>query len=170
MGYKIGSWLSNLGDDYNDRIISNIADCLNETTNSNSLYEINDHLEEAVNYLHEFNANNCKKYQLALLLFLCARLYHIIGIYECIIYSDDLENLKKVRKTFSEAKKYCNKVGSIEKTIFTQNRSLIDEIRDASGIKKKEIKNSRKQWRKQYRSLYKSTYPIKWYLIMWIFA
>lgn len=170
MGYKIGSWLGNLGDDYNDRIISNIAYCLNKTTNSVSLYEINEHLEEAVNYMHEFNGDNCKKYQLAFLLFLGARLFHILAIYECIIYSDDLDNLKKVKKTFSEAKKYCNKVRSVEKTFFTQNRSLIDEARGASDSKKEEIESSRKQWRKQYRCLYKRTYPIRWYLIMWIFV
>lgn len=170
MGYKIGSWLGNLGDDYNDRIISNIACCLNKTTNSVSLYEINEHLEEAVNYMHELNGDNCKKYQLAFLLFLGARLFHILAIYECIIYSDDLDNLKKVKKTFSEAKKYCNKVRSVEKTFFTQNRSLIDEARGALDSKKEEIESSRKQWRKQYRCLYKRTYPIRWYLIMWIFV
>lgn len=170
IGYKIGGWLGNLGNDYNDRIISNIADCLNKTTQSTTLHEINEHLEEAISYVHEFNGDNCKKYQLALMLFLGARLFHIIAIYECIIHSDDLDNLKKAKKTFSEAKEFCNKVWTIDKTLFTQNRSLIDEIREASNNKKEEIRSSKKQWRKQYRCLYKKTHPIKWYFIMWIFA
>lgn len=170
LGYKIGSWLGNNSDDFNNRIILNMVDYIDKAANSNTAMEAFKNLVEASNIIDEFDFSNSKKYQLAMLYYLAARLYHVLAICQCIIYSEDLKQLKKVGKYFSEAKASCNKVWNVEKTIFTSKRELINQIRNAATEKKQEIAESKENWRKQYRRLYKKEKPVKWYLGMWIFA
>ena len=170
LGYKIGSWFSNDSDDYNNRILCNISDYINQATAAESISEVYDCLTQAADCIHDFDGNKSKKYQLALLCFLGARLFHMYALSECILCCNDLKALKKVSKNFTEAKGYCNKVWNIDKTLFTSKRDFIDQIRNATDDKKKEIKESKSKYRKQYRALYKKEKPVKWYLGMWIFA
>lgn len=170
LGYKIGSWLANNVDDYNNRVICEMVEIINQAANSNNALEALAYLHKAIEKLHEFDSDNCKKYQIALLYYLGARIYHVLALCECIIHRDELKELKQVSSTFSGAKKFCRKVWSVDKTLLTKNRSMIDQIRSAADEKKKEISDSRKKWRKQYRHLYKITYPVRWYMGMWMFA
>lgn len=170
LGYNIGAWLANDSDSYNNRLLSNMTDSINAAANSDDAMTALGHVSEAVDYIHQFDTNNCKKYQLAMLYFLGARIFHLHALCACMIYSGDLKELKNVGHTFSDASNYCSKVWSVDKTIFTSNRSLIDQIRAASDEKKKEISESRSKWRMQYRHLYKQKHPVKWYLGMWMFA
>lgn len=171
LGYKIGSWLAKYSDDdHNNRIICEMVEIINQAANSDDAFNAIGYLHTATEKLQEFDTDNCKKYQLALLYYLGARIYHVLALCECIIHRNELKELKQVSSTFSGAKKFCKKVWSVDKTLFTDNRSMIDQIRIASDEKKKEINESKRMWRKQYRHLYKITHPVRWYLGMWIFA
>lgn len=170
LGYKIGSWIANNEDDYNNRILGKMVENINQAANSSDVDNVLVYINKAIENIHEFDKDNCKKYQVTLLYYLGARIFHVLALCECIIHSDEIKKLRKVSSTFSEAKKFCKKVWSVDKTLFTTNQSMIDQIRTAADEKKKEINGSKKMWRKQYRRLYKETYPVKWYLGMWIFA
>ena len=170
LGYNIGSWIANNEDDYNNRILGEIVENINQAANSNNAMEALDNINNAIEKIHEFDTDNCKKYQVALFYYLGARIYHVLALCECIIHSDELKELKQVSSTFSGAKKFCKKVWSVDKTLLTKNRSLIDQIRSAADKKKKEINESKRRWKKQYRHLYKVTYPVRWYMGMWMFA
>ena len=170
LGYNIGSWLANDGDSYNNSVLSNMVDYINQAANSGDVMEALENINEAIEQIHRIDVESCKKYQLTLFFYLGARIYHLLAICECIIHADDLKKLKSIGNTFSDAKSFCNKVWSIDKTLFTSNRSMIDQIRVASNEKKEEISATRRRWRKQYRHLYKKEKPVKWYLGMWILA
>ncbi len=170
LGWNIGSWLANDGDSYNNRVLSSMVDSINQAANSDDAIEALGHVNDAIELIHQIDTDSCKKYQVAIFFYLGARIFHILALCECIIHSDNLKELKSVGKTFSEAKRFCNKVWEVDKTIFTSNRSMIDQIRTSANEKKEEISESRKKWRKQYRHLYKQEKPVKWYLGMWIFA
>lgn len=75
LGYKIGSWLGNNSDDFNNRIILNMVDYIDKAANSNTAMEAFKNLVEASNIIDEFDFSNSKKYQLAMLYYLAARLY-----------------------------------------------------------------------------------------------
>lgn len=167
VGYNIGSWLANNGDSYNNDVLSNMANYTNQAANSDNILEAYDFIQKAYEQVRRVNFDRCKKYQVALFFYLAARIEHIHALCQCYIYQDDLKELKSVGKTFSQAKKYCNKVWEIDKTILTSNRSMIDEIRKASTEKKKEINESRNRWEKQYRALDKRLHPWK-YRLMWL--
>lgn len=169
LGYKIGSWIAKDEDSYNNRILSQMVDCINYIGTSDEIFEIYNKSIEAANLFHNFDFDKCKKYQATFALYLVARIFHVWGLCECIMYSHNLKELQKVKKNFIEARNYCSKVREIEKTIFTSKRELIDEVRVMADEKKTEIKESLSMWRKQYRTLYKTTHPIRWYLGMWIF-
>lgn len=170
IGWKIGSWLANEDDSYNNRILSNMIDCINRAANSDSGVEALNSVVEALRLVEEMDISNAKKYQLALTFYLAARACHVYALCLCIIDSDNLKELKKAGKAFSDAKGFCNKVWEVDKTLLTSKRELIDQIREAANSKKTEISESRSNWRKQYRALYKKENPWKWYLCMWIFA
>lgn len=170
IGWKIGSWLANEDDSYNNRIQSNMIDCINRAANSDSVLEALNSVVEALRLVEEMDISNAKKYQLALTFYLAARACHVYALCLCIIDSDNLKVLKKAGKAFSDAKGFCNKVWEVDKTLLTSKRELIDQVREAANSKKTEISESRSNWRKQYRALYKKENPWKWYLGMWIFA
>lgn len=170
LGYKIGSWIANDEDSYNNRILTNMLDCINRTVNYDDINDIYENTIEAANLFKELDLDNSKKYQNAFALYLAARIFHIWGLCECIIYSQDLKQLKQVKDNYVRAKSCCSKIWEIEKTLFTSKTSIIDQVREMADEKKKEINESYKNWRKQYRCLYKSVHPVKWYLGMWLFA
>lgn len=170
LGYKIGSWFANDETDYNDRVLSDMVKCINKAANSGDEIEALNYINAAVQIIKELDTGNCKKYQIALLYYLAARVFHIFALCECIIHKDNLKDLKQVSTTFSQAKGYCGEVWEIKKTLFTTNRELIDQIRQMAGEKHIEINESIEKYRKQYRFLYKKTHPIKWYLGMWMFV
>lgn len=169
LGWKIGSWLSNDSDNYNNGILSQMAGHINNAAHADNVIEAMDEIILAAQKVDDID-NNCKKYQAAIAYYLAARAWHIIALCECITHANDLRELKKVGTSFATAKKGCNKVWTIDKTILTTNREIIDQVRQMADEKKKEISDSRKKWRKQYRCLYKSLHPAKWYLGMWLFA
>lgn len=146
-----------------------MVDKINYVGTSDDIYKIYQKAIEGAILFQEIDHGNCKKYQAAFALYLAARILHIWGLCECIIYSDDLKELKKAKGHFIDAKKYCSKVREIEKTIFTSKRNLIDQIREMAIDKKAEVKESMAKWKKQYRLLYKRKHPVKWYLGMWLF-
>lgn len=170
LGYNIGSWIANNGCDYNNRVLNEMLDNINQAANSDNAIEAIDYINEAVRKIQQFDTENCKKYQVSLFLYLAAKIFHVLAICECIIYKDDLKRLKQTSSTFLEAKKYCRKVWNVDKTLLTEKRSIIDQLRLMSDGEKAEITKSKRKYRKQYRHLYKETYPIKWYMGMWIFS
>lgn len=170
LGYKMGSWLGNDRANYNTSILMQMIDLINRAGDSSNVMDAYDYLTQFYESFNTFDSNNFKKYQAALVCFLFARATHITALCECVIDSDDLNELKKVRHRFNEAIHYCKEVWTIEKTLFTEKKDVIDKVRQISDDKKKEIKKSKKNWKKQYRRLYKKTHPWKWYLGMWIFV
>lgn len=170
LGYTVGSWVANADNDYNDRVLSDMIVSINNASDSSDEFEAINYINEAVEAIHSFKTDNCKKYQLALLLYLSARVFHILALCGCMINKYDLKGLKEVKSTFDQAHNFCTKVWNVDKTIFTANRSMIDEIRKMAAQKTHEIIDSKKQWRKQYRFLYKQIHPIKWYMGMWMFV
>lgn len=170
LGYKVGSWISNADNDYDDSVLNNMIESINKASNSSDEFEAINYINEAIETMRSFNTENCKKYQLALLLYLGARAFHIIALCDCMINKYNLKELKEVKFTFDIAHNLCCKVWNVDKTIFTINRSMIDEIRKMADEKMCEIRDSRKKWRKQYRFLYKTIHPVKWYMGMWMFV
>lgn len=167
LGYNIGSWLANDGDAYNNSVLSDMVNYTNQAANSSNILEAYDYINKACDQINRINTDSCKKYQVALFFYLAARIEHIHALCQCYVYQDDLKELKSVGETFSQAKKYCNMVWKVEKTMFTSNRSTIDEIRKATTEKKKEIRESRRKWAKQLTELDKQLNPWK-YRLMWI--
>ena len=170
LGYKIGSWIASGDDGPNNQTLSRMAYYLNKVAESQNVLEAMNCVCTAIDTAKSFDMENVKKYQGALFFYLAARVEHVIALCKCNIYENDLDKLKEVSSTFTQAHKYCKQVWSIDKTWLTENRSVIDEIRTMSKEKEKEIGESRRKWRKQYRCLYKKIHPYKWYLGMWIFA
>lgn len=170
LGYKIGSWIAGGDDSPNNQALSKMAYYLNKVADSQNALDAMNCVNNAMDAGMSLNPETAKKYQAAILLYLSARVYHLFALIECILHEDDLKELKKVSSDFSRAQDYCKQARGVEKTLLTENRSVIDEIRTMSKEKEKEIGESRRKWRKQYRCLYKKTHPYKWYLGMWIFA
>lgn len=170
LGYKIGAWIGGSSDDYNNQILSNMVDCLNNVSKADDVIEALEYVKDAIDNSSDFDRDNCKKYQVTLYFYLGARIFHVIALCQCNLHEDDLKKLKEVSSTFSNALQCCANVWDIDKTIFTEKRSIIDQVRGMTGDEKEEIIESRQNWRKQYRHLYKVKHPFKWYLGMWIFA
>ena len=74
LGYKIGSWIAKDEDSYNNRILSQIVDCINYIGTSDEIIEIYNKSIEAANLFHNFDFDNCKKYQATFALYLVARI------------------------------------------------------------------------------------------------
>lgn len=170
LGWKIGSWLGEAGSSYNLSILSEMKDKIELANNTSDILEFVDYITEAVSCVNRFDFDKAKKFQVAILCYLMARACHCNALCNCYVYSDNLDLLKKCETNFQEATDWCNRVWEIDKTLLTEKRSIIDEVRNSANSKKEEINQSRSKWRKQYRSLYKKIHPWKWYLGMWIFA
>lgn len=170
LGWKIGSWLSDADSSYNLSILSETKEKIDQANNTSDIIEYYKCINEAVLCASRFDTKNAKKFQWAILCYLLARAYHCYALCSCYVYSNNLESLKQCEEQFQEAIKWCNNVWEIDKTLFTEKRSIIDEVRKNANSKKEEINQSISNWRKQYRTLYKKVHPWKWYLGMWIFA
>lgn len=170
LGWKIGTWLGEQDSSYNHSVLSDMKDNIEKANNSSDVLVFQDYIIEAISCVQRFDFENAKKFHVAILCYLMARAYHCIALCNCYVYSDDLKSLKTCGKDFQNAIDFCEKVGEIDKTLFTEKRSIIDEVRNNANSKKEEISQSRSKWRKQYRALYKKQKPWKWRLGMWIFA
>lgn len=58
IGWKIGSWLANEDDSYNNRIQSNMIDCINRAANSDSVLEALNSVVEALRLVEEMDISN----------------------------------------------------------------------------------------------------------------
>lgn len=170
VGYKVCTWISDNEADYNNQILSNMIDAINKASSSGDAVDALKYISESIAIINDFDTNHTKKYQVALLYYLGARVFHILALCHCIIYNDDLKELKQVSSIFDEAKRFCTRVWDVEKTLLTSNRAMIDQIRTMSNEKAGEIIASKRNWKKQYRCLYRRVHPFKWYLGMWMFA
>ena len=70
LGYNIGSWLANDGDSYNNSVLSNMVDYINQAANSGDVMEALENINEAIEQIHRIDVESCKKYQVTLFFYL----------------------------------------------------------------------------------------------------
>jgi hypothetical protein len=98
---------------------------------------------------------------------LVARDLHIAALCRWASNPYSIEEQPEIDDCFKKAKEACSMVMQIEKTLFTSNRSTIDQVRALVSDEKKAIRQSRNEWKKHCRILDKHLHPWK-YRLMWI--